>query len=432
LLLFVAIVESWKVRQRQVSHAVKLGSVLVDFAILSWGCAYVWNAIQASGNGHRIADLELFGSIMLAPAFLEWLALVLFALAAAHSMWKNRNYKWSKVGLTIWPIVLFLLVAEGAVRLVTFVAPTVQGFPTYSSMLWLKKYVHVNRERFRDQDHTVEREASTRRLLVVGDSFAFGIGINRVEDRFGEQLAKKLTERTAENWEAINASQGGTHTLDHIKFIESMQAYQPDLVILLHVNNDIVYLEDKATASPRERPYWLQPLWSYRIDSGLGLGRVDPFKMLYLNSYLFQEVFVRIRIILYNHWYFEENENEKTYLYKDRAILTEHLSDISRFVSIAAQTGGVVAVVPFDNTITVNADYLHRYTDFVNEALSIGIPMWSGERAFIGYDFDQLTVNKLDGHPNELAHHLLAEVVAERAVKELNSHVEKIHDQPER
>jgi glucan phosphoethanolaminetransferase (alkaline phosphatase superfamily) len=76
LLLFVAIVESWKARRRQVSHAVSLGSVLVDCAILSWGCAYVWDAMQAADNGHRIADLNLFGSIML----------ILLALAAAQSM----------------------------------------------------------------------------------------------------------------------------------------------------------------------------------------------------------------------------------------------------------------------------------------------------------------------------------------------------------
>jgi hypothetical protein len=279
------------------------------------------------------------------------------------------------------------------------------------------KYVHVNREKFRDQDHTVERKANTRRLLVVGDSFAYGQGINRVEDRFGEQLAKQLTESTGENWEAINASLGGTNTLDHIKFIQSMQAYQPNLVILLYVFNDIVYLSPNPSQVPQAE--------ATRVNSGLGLGRVDPIRMLYLNSYLFQEAYVRILIILYNHWYFGENENEKTNLYNDRAILTAHLSDLSRFVSIAAQTGAVVAVVPFDNIITVNADYLHRYTDFVNEALSFGIPMWPVERAFMGYDFDQLTVNKLDGHPNELANHLVAEVVATRALKELNSHAEK-------
>jgi hypothetical protein len=426
LLLLVGIARSWKARQRQVSNSVKLGSVLVDFAILSWGCAYVWDAIQASDNGNRIATLELFGSIMPAPAFLEWLALVLLSLAAANSMWKNRNCKWSKVGLTIWPIVLLVLMIEGAVRLVTFVAPTTSGFPTYSSTLWWKKYVHLNREKFRDQEHTVEREANIRRLLVVGDSFAFGQGVNRVEDRFGEQLAKKLTERTAESWEAINASIGGTNTLDHIKFIESMQAYQPNLVILLYVNNDINYLEDKATTPRRDRPYLFQVIRSAAsVNSGLGLGRVDPIRILYLNSYLFQEVFVRIRSILYNFSYFEENENEKTNLLKDRAILTEHLSDISRFVSIAAQTGGVVAVVPFDISITVKADYLHRYTDFVNEALSFGISIWPVERAFMGYDFTQLTVNKLDGHPNELANHLLAELVAERALQDLHNRVEK-------
>lgn len=51
LLCFVAIMRSWKAKQRQVSHSVKLGSVLVDLAILLWGCAYFSSAIDASENG---------------------------------------------------------------------------------------------------------------------------------------------------------------------------------------------------------------------------------------------------------------------------------------------------------------------------------------------------------------------------------------------
>lgn len=189
-----------------------------------------------------------------------------------------------------------------------------------------------------------------------------------------------------------------------------MQAYQPDLVILLYVFNDIDYLK---SVTPRKG---LSEAPKSVLD------RVDPVRILYKNSYLFQEAYVRLRLISYN---LPSNNKGNSDPYKDRVMLTNHLSDVSRFVSIASQTGAIVAVVPFDVAITLNDDLRYRYTDFMNTALSLGIPIWPVERAFIGYDLDQLTVNKLDRHPNELANHSLAEVVAEQAIKTLDSRVQK-------
>jgi hypothetical protein len=58
----------------------------------------------------------------------------------------------------------------------------------------------------------------------------------------------------------------------------------------------------------------------------------------------------------------------------------------------------------------------------------MGIPIWHAGQAFVSYNFDQLTVNKLDRHPNELANRLLADAIMERALRELGGFEKKWHD----
>src|SRR5207302_2554348 len=127
--------------------------------------------------------------------------------------------KWANASLAIGTILILLVLGEGIVRVKAVVAPAIEGYPTYSTKLWERKYVHLNREGFRDEEHTVINHSDAHRLLILGDSFAFGYGINRVEDRFGEQLGKMLDENTPYCWEIINGSHPDTHTLHHIDFL---------------------------------------------------------------------------------------------------------------------------------------------------------------------------------------------------------------------
>ena len=107
----------------------------------------------------------------------------------------------------------------------------------------MRRYVKLNPEGFRDAPHAPVATPGTRRLLLVGDSVAFGWGIVRSEDRLGEQLAERLRASTGQKWELLNASRPDTNTLDHIGFLERMVSYHPDVVALLYVFNDINYLE---------------------------------------------------------------------------------------------------------------------------------------------------------------------------------------------
>lgn len=383
------------------SPAVSSSAALADFGLLLWGGGYLISALDDQTNGGRIADLNALGSAVPMAAILEWVALTQVGLAAAIILWKNREWKWINVGLVVWSVAAMLVLGEGVARVARCVKPVVQGFPTYSSALWSRQHVRLNQAGFRDTDHRVSRDTRSRRLLVVGDSYAYGWGIKKVEDRFGELLALRLGERTGTEWESINASRPDTHTRDHLMFLQSTLPYRPDLIVLLYVFNDIDYLK---SVTSREGVSEAPTTW---------FDRAKPLHLLFKNSFLFQELYLRSRLMSYQGSKREEDGYDP---YRDSALLERHIGDLSRFVSMGVEAGASVVVVPFEISTVVDAEVRSRYKSFVERTIKAGIPALSIENAFTGHQYDQLTVNTLDRHPNEHANRLAAEAVGKQLV----------------
>lgn len=405
ILLAVLMVRSWRIARtadRPGFTCRRLPGAFLDFALLFWGLAFLLSALDDPSSPGRITDLVLLGSVMPAAALLEWLAVTLVVLAIAVLAATRFKEKWINPALVLGAVLAVILLAEGAFRVKVAIAPATQGSPTYSEKQWLRRHVELNQQGFRDLEHTLAHRPEARRILVVGDSFAFGVGIERIGDRFGEQLARQLAEETGQVWESVNASLGNTHTLQHIEFLVSGLAYMPEIVILLYVFNDINYLRPAADyagaiRAPRSLIDRLRPLW-----------------LLYNNSYLFQELFVHGRLV-----YYQFGGDDTQDPYSDTALLDRHFEDIARFVETAAESGATVAVVPFEHRNLGSDQARSRYGQFVESAAQAGIPVWPMTETFAGYPIDQLTVNKLDSHPNELAHRLAASAISERILADL-------------
>ncbi|MGB5163576.1 MAG: SGNH/GDSL hydrolase family protein [Thermoanaerobaculia bacterium] len=280
-------------------------------------------------------------------------------------------------------LAFLIILAEGFARAKAILHPETQGFPTYSQELWLRKYVHLNSLGFRDKQRTAQTGHEVRRILIVGDSFAFGAGIQDPEGRFGEQLEERLGE-THGRWEVINASRSDTHTLQHIEFLRSMLDFQPELVVLIYVFNDIDYLRQVTRLSAL-------------TGSILSVGRV-----LFLNSYLVQELYVRIRKI-----WLARASDDRYYPYDDIELLRKHLTDLRRFVSLAKENGAEVRIVPF--SFQIEQSDRTRYSRFFQLAMDFELPICSLEGAFEGHSPGVLRVNSLDGHPSAYANGLAVE-----------------------
>jgi lysophospholipase L1-like esterase len=85
----------------------------------------------------------------------------------------------------------------------------------------------------RDREHSYQRENDAKRILVIGDSFAWGYGVEESE-RFSQVLENRL------NVEVINAGVSGYGTDQELLWLRTEGIkYDFDLVILVMAGNDI-------------------------------------------------------------------------------------------------------------------------------------------------------------------------------------------------
>lgn len=106
----------------------------------------------------------------------------------------------------------------------------------------------------RDKEYPSQR-SDKKRLLVFGDSFVWGYGVEQ-DENFVEQLEKHHPE-----WEIINCGIAGTGTDQQYLYLQDMIThYQPDVVMLLVIQNDF---QDNMT---RENHNYYKPFFT--VENG--------------------------------------------------------------------------------------------------------------------------------------------------------------------
>jgi lysophospholipase L1-like esterase len=112
--------------------------------------------------------------------------------------------------------------------------------------------VHVNSRGLRDREHTYERSSDNQRILVLGDSFAWGYGVEEPE-RFSQRLETMLGA------EVINAAISGYSTDQELLWYQHEGTqYDHDLVILEFAGNDIGHNEQQLVYTIYYKPRFLQ------------------------------------------------------------------------------------------------------------------------------------------------------------------------------
>ncbi|MCA9753995.1 MAG: hypothetical protein KC591_17485 [Gemmatimonadetes bacterium] len=118
--------------------------------------------------------------------------------------------------------------------------------PEYRNEVRLPEYrtrIHVDGDGYRVPDDSPDATpgAPTSRLLAIGDSFTFGVGVD-AEDAFPARLETVLAESGNEGWHVRNGGVGGYGPLRSAKLFEGRQlAWRPDVVVhLLYVGNDLL------------------------------------------------------------------------------------------------------------------------------------------------------------------------------------------------
>jgi lysophospholipase L1-like esterase len=209
-----------------------------------------------------------------------------------------------KLALSLIAVLVSLLAAEGLLR-VTGAAPKVYAIrkgrfqlaknpklgyepaPADYQGKDLSFYDYLgasNREGFRDVDHALAKPPGVYRIVVLGDSIAAGLHVDRNEDLFSPVLQKLLTER-GKKAEVINLAVSGYNTQQEVELLkEKGLRYQPDLVLLAYSLSSREHIDGDI----------LKTLLAEEREKGLSGARLEANPIL-VNSAIYR--FLRFRVL---------------------------------------------------------------------------------------------------------------------------------------
>jgi lysophospholipase L1-like esterase len=119
----------------------------------------------------------------------------------------------------------------------------------------------TNSRGLRDREHALDRTPGTRRIMVLGDSFAWGYGVD------GASIFPRLLEAGLAGTEVVNLGVTGYSLRQEFDYLKlEGAAYNPDVVILAFCQNDI-YRSEQPVKPRGDNP-----------PPRIGSGALAPFK----------------------------------------------------------------------------------------------------------------------------------------------------------
>jgi len=119
------------------------------------------------------------------------------------------------------------------------------------------KTVALNAHGLRDEEIPYAKPAGEKRILALGDSVTFGWGVDQGKG-FCDHMESLLNSSKDDiTWQVINAGVNGYNSIQEVTYlrIEGMR-YNPDVVILTYVRNDVDAIFDPNPVTWRRYPSW--------------------------------------------------------------------------------------------------------------------------------------------------------------------------------
>jgi len=131
--------------------------------------------------------------------------------------------------------------------------------PNYSDNVF-GCYVEINSNGLRDYEYNYKKPEGTKRILILGDSVAFGYGTTK-ENTFAKQWEAWLNRQSEGNsnvgdWQIINSGVPGWCAIQQIRWYElEGHKYNPDAIVIAYVMNDpepVHHLNERGQLAPQE------------------------------------------------------------------------------------------------------------------------------------------------------------------------------------
>jgi lysophospholipase L1-like esterase len=257
---------------------------------------------------------------------------------------------------------------------------------------WFERHFALNGQGFRDSvDYRLEIQPGLRRVTFLGDSFTAGHGVPDVEDRFGNRIRAKQLVGEVHVVSECGFDTG--HEIDALDFLNEYD-YEFDVVVLVYCLNDISDIV---------------PQWQETLDR---VYEVPSPGFLVEESYFLNRLYARWRaaanpVVADYYGHITDAYSGAEWVEQTRRLRLMHQK--------VKEQGGRFLVVTFPFLHDLGPDY--RY-GFIHDQLDQfwkdeGVPHLDLLDLYEPHEAESLVVNAHDPHPNEKAHALAADAIAE-------------------
>ena len=288
-------------------------------------------------------------------------------------------------------VAVFAAAAEATVRLLGLGEARPTGYAPVDTKR--RAMQPKNSRGYRDRERAVAKPPGVRRVVSLGDSFAWGASVE-FEDAYPQRLERGLSRRRRETWEVVNLALPGMNTVDHAaQLADEGMAYGPDVVLLGYVLNDS---EDSQAAEARRAIDWSQPK-----ERGL------------------LEHSALVRLVRGRLWATAENRRRVSgykSMYADTAPGWVAGRKALKTMGALCRERGVpfvVAIFPlFGNPMDDRYPFAEIHAKVSEAASEAGAKVVDLLPAYRGLRWELLVVDGVDDeHPNEIAHRIAAGVI---------------------
>jgi hypothetical protein len=313
-----------------------------------------------------------------------------------------RGSRRAEIALLLVSVGLALLVAEAAARLLGG-----SGASGYAPLrTGRRERAPINALGYRDLDRAQPKPAGVKRVLCLGDSFTWGVGV-MWDDAWPQRVERLLSRTRGERWEAVSLAEPGMNAVQQTSRLESEGwGYGPDVVVLGWVMNDS---EDENAAEARRARDWAEEA-EQKKSTGPGFAsRSALFRLL--SSRIHATVENRSRISGYRSMYADD--------YPGWAAARSALGALGGMCRARGVPLVVVVFPLFANPLGDGYPFRELHAKVAQAAGEAGAKVLDLLPYYRTVDWRLLVVDgAADEHPNEIAHRIAAQAIV-RAIDEV-------------
>ena len=323
---------------------------------------------------------------------LKWMY---FSLIKNHRPSKHTWLKW-----IIFYLTLFFLAAECVFMFV----PQSQGNTPYGlgKVAWNMYYANAcNEKKYRDRDLAGRINNGRKKVFFLGDSFTFGHGIKKMEDRFSDIVSKRISNK---GFETFNLGRGNSDTKDEFIRLAEFGSV-PDVLFLQYYYNDI----DGAAAGNTQKSAQKNKTGELIFKAGIAVLHTSCFlNFMAVNLAKFASVSKS-----------PEFKRKTINAYHDPVVLKQHLSDLQNILNYCKYHKTKLYVIIIPDLRDPAFSQMECYPPILDYLRLKNIACLNIYEDVKGLTTAGLVVSPVDAHANERVQKIIAEKIVQN-VPEFN------------